>query len=243
MDKDANGVWTVTTQPLPPAIYNYYFDVGSQWRLDPANTHIAVKFQNVTNLLAVPGATPQLWDPTDVPHGEIHHHFYTSSVVLNLPGNQSDYYIYTPPGYSSASKTTYPVLYLLHGFNEGPYSWTAVGKANYILDNLLAQGKIKPMIVVMPLGYGDLNYVTTSTSRRDPALAAVRSRPQSAGQREHDRGHFRSRIGMRQVAPNRAAVAYLRVRDMRQGLVDERQAACGRRMALKVPISRQRSDA
>jgi enterochelin esterase-like enzyme len=107
-----------------------------------------------------------------VPHGELHHHFYTSSVVLNLPNNQSDYYVYTPPGYNPAAKTLYPVLYLLHGFNEAAYSWTDVGKANYILDNLLAQGKVKPMIVVMPLGYGDLNYVTTATSRRDPALAA-----------------------------------------------------------------------
>jgi len=172
MEKDATGVWTVTTPPLPPAIYNYYFDADGQWRLDPANPHIAVKFQNVTNLLTVPGSAPQLWDPTDVPHGELHHHFYTSKVVLNLPNNQSDYYVYTPPGYDPKAKTAYPVLYLLHGFNEGPYSWTAVGKANIILDNLLAQGKIKPMIVVMPLGYGDLTYVTTATAHSDPTLTA-----------------------------------------------------------------------
>jgi len=172
MEKDAAGVWTVTTQPLPPAIYNYIFLADGESRLDPANPHVAIKFQNVTNLLTVPGDSAQLWDPTDVPHGEVHHHFYTSSVVLNLPGNQSDYYVYTPPGYDAKAKTPYPVLYLLHGFNEGPYSWTAVGRANYILDNLLAQGKVKPMVVVMPLGYGDLNYVTTVESRRDPAKAA-----------------------------------------------------------------------
>lgn len=172
MEKDAAGVWTVTTQPLPPAIYNYYFDVDGEWRVDPANPHVAIKFQNVTNLLTVPGPSPQLWDPADVPHGELHHHFYTSSVVLNLPGDQSDYYVYTPPGYDAKAKAAYPVLYLLHGFNEGPYTWTAVGRANYILDNLLAQGKIKPMVVVMPLGYGDLNYVLTTESRRDPTKAA-----------------------------------------------------------------------
>ena len=172
MEKDAAGVWTVTTQPLPPAIYNYYFDVDGEWRVDPANPHVAIKFQNVTNLLTVPGPSPQLWDATDVPHGELHHHFYTSSVVLNLPANQSDYYVYTPPGYDAKAKAAYPVLYLLHGFNEGPYTWTAVGRANYILDNLLAQGKIKPMVVVMPLGYGDLNYVLTTESRRDPTKAA-----------------------------------------------------------------------
>ena len=169
MEKDAGGVWTVTTQPLPPAIYNYYFDADGQWRLDPANPHVAIKFQNVTNFLTLPGSSPQLWDPANVAHGELHHHFYTSSVVLNLPGNESDYYVYTPPGYDTKAKTPYPVLYLLHGFNEGPYSWTAVGRANYILDNLLAQGKIKPMIVVMPLGYGDLNYVLTP---RSPTVTA-----------------------------------------------------------------------
>jgi enterochelin esterase-like enzyme len=167
MEKDASGVWTVTTQPLPPAIYNYYFDADGQWRLDPANAHVAIKWQNVTNLLSVPGDAPQLWEPADVPHGELQHHFYTSKVVLNLPGNEDDYYVYTPPGYDPKAKTPYPVLYLLHGFNEASYSWTAVGKANNILDNLLAQGKIKPMIVVMPLGYGDLNYV------RAPRNAAV----------------------------------------------------------------------
>src|SRR5580698_7063362 len=159
MEKGADGVWTVTTQPLPPAIYNYIFLADGESRLDPANPHVAIKFQNVTNLLTVTGSSPQPWESTNVPHGELHHHFYNSSVVLNLPNNQSDYYVYTPPGYNPAAKTLYPVLYLLHGFNEGAYSWTAVGKANFILDNLLAQGKIKPMIVVMPLGYGDLNYI------------------------------------------------------------------------------------
>ncbi len=172
MTKDASGVGTVTTQPLPPAIYNYYFDADGQWRLDPANPHVAIKFQNVTNLLDVRSDIPQPWQTTDMPHGELHHHFYTSHVVLNLPFNQSDYYVYTPPGYSPTAKTAYPVLYLLHGFNEGPYSWTDVGRANYILDTLLAEGQIKPMIVVMPLGYGDLNYVTTAEGRRDPAKAA-----------------------------------------------------------------------
>jgi enterochelin esterase-like enzyme len=172
MTKGADGTWTATTQPLLPAIYNYYFDADGQWRLDPANVHVAIKFQNVTNLLNLKGDTPQPWEPGNVPHGELHHHFYNSSVVLNLPGGQDNYYVYTPPGYNSAGKTLYPVLYLLHGFNEGAYSWTDVGKANVILDNLLAQGKIKPMIVVMPLGYGDLDYVTTAEGRRDQTRAA-----------------------------------------------------------------------
>lgn len=172
MAKDASGIWTATSPPLPPAIYNYYFDADGQWRLDPANPHVAIKQQNVTNLLTVTGSEPQPWQPAAVPHGELHHHFYTSKIVLNLPNNQSNYFVYTPPGYDPKSKTLYPVLYLLHGFNEGAYSWTDVGRANVILDNLLAQGKIKPMIVVMPLGYGDMDYVLTATARRDAAVTA-----------------------------------------------------------------------
>ena len=121
MEKGADGVSTVTTQPLPPAIYNYIFLSDGESRLDPANPHVAIKWQNVTNLLTVPGDTPQLWDAADVPHGDLHHHFYTSKVVLNLPGNESNYYVYTPPGYDPKAKVSYPVLYLLHGFNKGAY--------------------------------------------------------------------------------------------------------------------------
>ena len=87
---------------------------------------------------------------SDVPHGKIDHHFYKSGVV----GDQRDYYVYTPPAYDPKAKQTYPVLYLLHGFSDDASGWTAVGRANVILDNLIAQGKAKPMIVVMTLGYG-----------------------------------------------------------------------------------------
>jgi enterochelin esterase family protein len=86
----------------------------------------------------------------EVSHGVVHHHFYKSQVV----GDQRDYYVYTPPGFDPKGKTKYPVFYLLHGYSDSADGWTAVGQANIILDNLLAQNKIKPMIVVMPLGYG-----------------------------------------------------------------------------------------
>jgi hypothetical protein len=91
----------------------------------------------------------------DVPHGEIHHHFYRSAVA----GDQRDYFVYTPPGYEASGKQKYPVLYLLHGFSDDASGWTSVGRANVILDNLIAQGKAKPMIVVMPLGYGTMEFV------------------------------------------------------------------------------------
>jgi enterochelin esterase family protein len=85
-----------------------------------------------------------------VPHGEVHHHFYKSGVV----GDDRGFFVYTPPGYDPRGKQSYPVLYLLHGYSDDANAWTAVGRANVILDNLIAQGKAKPMLVVMPLGYG-----------------------------------------------------------------------------------------
>jgi enterochelin esterase family protein len=85
-----------------------------------------------------------------VPRGEVHHHFYKSGVV----GDDRGFFVYTPPGYDPRGKQSYPVLYLLHGFSDDANAWTAVGRANVIVDNLIARGKAKPMIVVMPLGYG-----------------------------------------------------------------------------------------
>jgi enterochelin esterase family protein len=104
--------------------------------------------------------TPLPWEVTNVPRGTVHHHFYHSAVV----GDDRDFYVYTPPGYDAAAKTPYPVLYLLHGFSDDASGWTAVGKAHVILDNLIAQGKAKPMLIVMTLGYGTPEYVSRTTS-------------------------------------------------------------------------------
>jgi enterochelin esterase-like enzyme len=158
MSKNAEGVWTITSAPLPPGIYRYHFEINGISFLDPANPVISNSLMRPANMVTVPGNGPQLWDATNVPHGTVHHHTYTSSIVQGLPGNQSDYYVYTPPGYDPAGKP-YPVLYLLHGWTDSAYGWLYNGRANLILDNLLAQGKIKPMIVVMPLGYGDMAFI------------------------------------------------------------------------------------
>jgi len=150
MTKDAQGVWSATTTAMDPEIYGYYFNADSVSLLDPNTTHIKTNLLNLQNTVLVPGTTPQPWEVQDIPHGEVRHHFYKSAVV----GDNRDYYVYTPPSYDPKSKTQYPVLYLLHGYSDGADGWTTVGKANYILDSLIAQGKAKPMIVVMPLGYG-----------------------------------------------------------------------------------------
>jgi enterochelin esterase-like enzyme len=157
MTKDAQGVWSATTSALEPEIYGYNFIADGVGLVDPNNTQIKTNLLNLSNMVLVPGATPQPWEVQDIPHGEVHHHFYKSGIV----GDNRDYYVYTPPNYDPKAKTKYPVLYLLHGYSDGADGWTAVGKANYILDSLIAQGKAKPMIVVMPLGYGApeiLNY-------------------------------------------------------------------------------------
>jgi enterochelin esterase-like enzyme len=149
MQKDAEGVWGVTTEPLAPDFYGYAFVADGVHLIDPSNWLMKPNLLNTTSQVHVPGVGLP-WEVDDVPHGEVHHHFYKSGVV----GDQRDFYVYTPPGYDPRGKQTYPVLYLLHGFSDDASGWTAVGRAHVILDNLIAQGKTKPMIVVMPLGYG-----------------------------------------------------------------------------------------
>ncbi len=150
MQKDAVGIWTFTTGPLTPDLYGYSFASDGMHRLDPSNPQIKPNLLNLSNEVHVPGTSPLPWEDSDMAHGLIHHHFYRSAVV----GDNRDFYVYTPPGYDPSGTTTYPVLYLLHGFSDDASGWTAVGKANLILDNLIAEKKAKPMIVVMPLGYG-----------------------------------------------------------------------------------------
>ena len=150
MQKDDQGVWSVTTDPLAPDYYNYAFSIDGVNSFDPSNYATVPNFLYRESSVHVPGPPTLSWETRDVPHGEIRHHFYKSGVV----GDNRDFFVYTPPGYDSRGKQAYPVLYLLHGYSDDGRAWTAVGRANVILDNLIAQGKAKPMIVVMPLGYG-----------------------------------------------------------------------------------------
>jgi enterochelin esterase family protein len=150
MQKDDQGVWSVTTAPLVPDYYWYTIIVDGVWLGDPFNRAEVPNLLVQANILHVPGPASLLWETGVVPQGEIHHHFYRSEVT----GDGQDFFVYTPPGYDARGKQTYPVLFLLHGFGYDARSWTAVGRTNVILDNLIAQGKAKPMLVVMPLGYG-----------------------------------------------------------------------------------------
>src|SRR6202167_2746895 len=155
MKKDDRDEWSVTTAPLAPDYYGYEFIVDGVRMLDPSNPMLVPNLLTADSAVHVPGPLSLPWELNDVPHGEIHHHFYKSAVAVD----DRDYYVYTPAGYDPTKKKTYPVLYLLHGFSDDASGWTAVGYANVILDNLIAQGKAKPMIVVMPLGYGTIEFV------------------------------------------------------------------------------------
>ena len=159
MTRDAGGIWSYTTEPLSPEIYGYHFEVDGRTELDPRNPHVSGSLVASANGFLIPGDSPEPWEATDVPHGELHLHSFTSRVVVGLERNQDEYYVYTPPNYDSRGKQKYPVLYLLHGWSDRASGWSIIGRANLILDTLIAQGKARPMIVVMPLGYGDMSFV------------------------------------------------------------------------------------
>ena len=175
MQKDGEGVWSATTEPLAPDYYGYTFFVDSVAMFDPSNSATKPNFLYRASELHVPpasansnDATSPAWEIADVPHGELHHHFYRSKVV----GDERGYFVYTPPGYNPRGKQDYPVLYLLHGYSDDANAWTAVGRANVILDNLIARGEAKPMLVVMPLGYGAPEILLPrSGGLHDPGIA------------------------------------------------------------------------
>lgn len=167
MQKDAQGVWSFTSEPLEPDIYVYSFSVDGLHLIDPANPFIKYNLLNTDSQVEVPGPNSLPWQINDVPRGELHRHFYKSAAA----GDERDFIVYTPPGYAATARKRYPVLYLLHGYSDDPTAWTAVGRANVILDNLIARGHAKPMLIVMPLGYGTMDVVKGGWGRvRDPGL-------------------------------------------------------------------------
>jgi enterochelin esterase-like enzyme len=159
MTKDAKGIWTLTTPVLPPDIYQYQFIEDGVTKLDPLNADTVKNLVSLSDTVLLPAHAPAPWELTEAPHGRVDHYLYTTHVAKNLPDNQEGYVVYTPPGYDAKHKGGYPVLYLLHGWSDTEDAWMLNGHVNYMLDSMLAQGKVVPMIVVMPLGYGDLEFV------------------------------------------------------------------------------------
>ena len=150
MTKDTSGLWSATTSvPIAAGTYRYNFRVNGARVPDPQATRFSHERVGTNSILEVPGAEGafQAFD-AKIPHGAVSAIEYWSTT----PGAKRRAHVYTPPGYMR-SATRYPVLYLVHGAGDSDDSWTSVGHANYILDNLIAGGKAKPMIVVMPFGH------------------------------------------------------------------------------------------
>lgn len=148
MQKDEVGVWSVTVNSIKPDIYPYCFWVDNTQVNDPNNTAIFANERFKHSLVEIPGDKPLVHSLQNVPHGKISYRYYNSKTL----GTTRPLLVYTPPGFDASGKTKYPVLYLIHGGSDTEETWTKVGKANLIADNLIAQGKAKPMIIVMPYG-------------------------------------------------------------------------------------------
>jgi len=148
LTKDTSGVWSVTVGPIKPDIYPYSFWVDSVLSADPNNTYIFANERFKRSIVDIPGNTPLVHSLQNVPHGKINYRYYKSSTLETT----RQVLVYTPPGFDPNGKTKYPVLYLIHGGSDTEETWAKVGRTNLIADNLIAQGKAKPMIIVMPYG-------------------------------------------------------------------------------------------
>ena len=146
MTKADNGVWAVTVGPLPAGAYRYNFNVDGVTTVDPRSSAISESNNNVWSLIVVPGH--DMFDTKDVPRGAVAAVTYKSSTL----GTFRRMHVYTPPGYDLGTGT-YPVFYLLHGAGDNDHAWSSVGRAGFILDNLIAAKKAVPMVIVMPAGH------------------------------------------------------------------------------------------
>jgi enterochelin esterase family protein len=147
LEKDEQGVWSITVGPLPPDFYSYSFTVDGVKTLDPKSAGIKQGIASLDNVFFLPGEAAAFEDNQAVPHGEIRQVWYSSRTL----GTQRRMHVYTPPGYDGSDER-YPVLYLLHGGGDEDSGWSTIGRAGYILDNLLAAGEARPMLIVMPNG-------------------------------------------------------------------------------------------
>ncbi|WP_310588449.1 alpha/beta hydrolase-fold protein [Dyadobacter sp. CY326] len=147
MIKDSIGIWSVTVGPVRPDIYSYNFVVDGVSVMDPANEDFSPNERFKSSLFEVSGFTPLIHSVRDVPHGSVNYEYYSS-----VEGTTGTVVVYTPPGYDKDASKKYPVFYLISGTTDTEETFFKVGRTNFILDNLIAEGKAKPMIIVMPYG-------------------------------------------------------------------------------------------
>lgn len=145
---ETDGIWTYTTPPLDPELYSYSFVVDGLTVRDPSNVYMIRDVASVTNVFIIGGGRADLYKVNDVPHGSVSKVWYHSPVL----GMDRRMTVYTPAGYEQNRRQKYPVFYLLHGAGGDEEAWMDLGRTSQILDNLIAQGKAEPMIVVMTNG-------------------------------------------------------------------------------------------
>lgn len=148
LTKDTTGIWSITVPPIEPDIYPYSFTVDNVQVADPNNTYVFANERFKRSIVEIPGDEPLIHSLQNVPHGKITYHYYKSTTL----DTTRTLLVYTPPGFDATAKTKYPVLYLIHGGSDTEETWTKVGRAHLIADNLIAQGKAQPMLIVMPYG-------------------------------------------------------------------------------------------
>lgn len=147
MQRDSTGIWSITVGPISPDIYPYSFQVDGVTVMDPANVAYFPNERFKASLVYVPGDVPLVHALKNVPHGTVTYEYYPS-----VESSTGSLVVYTPPGYNKSSSIKYPVFYLISGTTDTEETFFKVGRTNLILDNLIAEGKAKPMIVVMPYG-------------------------------------------------------------------------------------------
>lgn len=172
LQKDREGMWFITVGPLVPDFYTYLLTIDGVPTIDPGNPTIKQSSSKLENIFMVPGEEMAFADAQSVPHGDVRIAWYDSLVTNSV----RRMHIYTPPGYDFSNEN-YPVLYLIHGGGEDDAAWSTIGRAGFIMDNLLAVDKVEPMLIVMPNGRIEVpghNLQGSSIDWTSPDAVAVR---------------------------------------------------------------------
>ncbi len=171
MTRGADGTWTAAVEPMASGIWEYSFVVDGFNVMDPVNNSFKPQREGQKSIVHLPSNPPMPWDWQDVPHGTVHQHGYLAKTL----GRVRELRVYTPPGYERNGEKKFPLLVLQHGSGDNQRTWIEHGKAHWILDNLIAQGKAKPMIVVMLDGHPLGMMPRGDEKKRGEALAAFRA--------------------------------------------------------------------
>ena len=170
LTKGEEGLWSLTTGPVEPGIWEYSLIVDGISIIDPSNPAVKPQRNPNTSILHVPGNPPNVWDFQDVAHGAVHQHTYLSKTL----GKPRECAVYTPPGYETDTAKRYPMLVLQHGSGDNQQTWITHGKAHWMLDNLIAQKLARPMVVLMIDGHPLGTFPREDGSARIKAMEAFR---------------------------------------------------------------------